>query len=79
MAREYTKEAQQELMEKSLRNVRGLVDKVEGQDLADKRAERRLLKRLAVGVFVLFAIFAGLFAYISANQSGKTITIEQKR
>jgi len=74
-----TNDAQREMEQRALRNVRGLVDKVEGQDLADKRAERRLLKRLAVGVFVLFAIFAGLFAYISANQSGKTITIEQKR
>src|SRR2546429_3312064 len=29
---------------RSLRNVRSLVDKVESQDLADKRAERRMLK-----------------------------------
>ena len=74
-----TNDAQREMEQRALRNVRGLVDKVEGQDLADRKAERRMLKGLAVGLVVLLAAFAGLFAYMSANPGGKTITIEPKR
>ena len=72
-------DAQRELEQRALRNVRGLVDKVQGQDFADKRAERRMLKGLAIGAVVVFAAFAGIFAYLSGKQSGKTVTIEQKR
>lgn len=72
-------DAQRELEKRALRNVRGLVDKVESQDLADKRSERRLLKALAIGAIVLFAAFAGLFAYMSGKERGKSVTIEQKR
>jgi hypothetical protein len=72
-------DAQREFEQRALRNVRGLVDKVEGQDQLAKHAERRMLKGLVIGAVVLFAAFAGLFAYLSAKQTGKTITIEQKR
>ena len=72
-------DAQRDLEQRALRNVRGLVDKVEGQDLADKRSERRLLKGLAIGAVVLCVVLGVLFAYTAGKQSGKTVTIEQKR
>jgi hypothetical protein len=72
-------DAQRELEQRALRNVRGLVDKVEKQDLADKRTERRMVKVLAIGAVIVFAIFAALFAYMPGRESGRTVTIEQKR
>jgi hypothetical protein len=72
-------DAQRELEQRALRNVRGLVDKVEGQADAEKRAGRRMLKGLAIAAVVAFAAFAGLFAYLSGNRPGTTVTIEQKR
>jgi hypothetical protein len=72
-------DTQRELEQRALRNVRGLVDKVESQDLADKRSERRLLKGLAIGAVLLCVLFAVLFSYLGGKQAGKTITIEQKR
>ena len=72
-------EAQRELEQRALRNVRGLVDKIDNQDLADKKSERRMVKGLLIGAVVMFVAFAGLFAYLSGKQSGQTITIDQKR
>ncbi len=74
-----TDDAQRELEQRALRNVRGLVDKVENQDQADKRSERRMLKGLLIGAVVVFALFAGYLAYGPSQQSGKTLTIEPKR
>jgi len=57
MAREYTKEAQQELMEKSLRNVRGLVEKIEAEEAARRRTHKWVLAAVvAVGVILVGAI-----------------------
>ena len=72
-------DTQRELEQRALRNVRNLVDKVENQDLADKRAQRRMLKGLALGAVLLCAVLAGLFTFAPAKQTGKTVTIEQKR
>jgi hypothetical protein len=72
-------DTQRELEQRALRNVRNLVDKVENQDLADKRAQRRLLRGLVLGAVLLCAVLAGLFTFTPAKQPGKTVTIEQKR
>jgi hypothetical protein len=73
-------DAQREMEQRALRNVRGLVDKVENQDLADSRAQRRMIRNFVVGAVVAVVAFIGLFAYLSGKQrAGSTITIEQKR
>ena len=72
-------DTQRELEQRALRNVRNLVDKVENQDLADKRAQRRMLKGLALGAVLLCVVLAGFFTFTPARQPGKTITIEPKR
>ena len=66
MAREYGKEAQQELMEKSLRNVRGLVDKIEAEEAARKRTQKWVIASI-VGVTLLLV---ALIAAMVANKSG---------
>ena len=72
-------DAQREFEQRALRNVRGLVDKVENQYLADKRSERRMAKGLVVGAVVVFVACAGIFAYLSGKDAGRTVTIEPRR
>ena len=72
-------DAQRELEQRALRNVRGLVDKVENQDQADRRSERRMLLRFAIGVAVVIAVLAGYFAFTSSRDAGKGITIESNK
>ena len=52
MAREYPKEVQQELMERSLRNVRGLVEKIEAEEAARRRTHKWVIAAI-VGVSLL--------------------------
>jgi hypothetical protein len=72
-------DAQREMEQRALRNVRGLVDKVEGQDTADGRAQRRMLRNFAIGAVIAVIAFVGLFSYLSGKDRGRAITIEQKR
>ena len=74
-----SEDAQRELEQRALRNVRGLVDKVEDQDLADRRRERRMLLRFVIGIVVVVAVFAGYLAYNASKNSGKAITIESNK
>ena len=73
-------ETQRELEQRALRNVRGLVDKVESQDQADKRSERRMLVWLAVGAAVVVTAIAAYLGYISSKRAaGDTVTIQPKQ
>ena len=49
-------DAQRELEQRALRNVRALVDKYEDQDASDAKSVRKLALRIFVGVLVIFAI-----------------------
>ena len=49
-------DAQRELEQRALRNVRALVDKYEDQDASDAKSARRLAIRIVVGMLVIFAI-----------------------
>lgn len=73
-----TDDAQRELEQRALRNVRGLVDKVESQDLADQRNSRRMIVRFLIGVVIAVALFAGYLA-LRGNSPAPTITIESKK
>jgi 1-deoxy-D-xylulose 5-phosphate reductoisomerase len=72
MAREYTKEAQQELMEKSLRNVRGLVDKIEAEEAARKRTQKWVIGAI-VGVTLLLLV--AIAAMIAGKNNGRPIMV----
>ena len=65
MAREYTKEVQQELMERSLRNVRGLVEKIE----AEEAARRRMHKWVIGSIVAVSLILVGMIALMVAKQN----------
>jgi len=71
MAREYTKEAQQELMERSLRNVRGLVEKIEAEEAARKRMQKWVIGSI-VGVTL---ILVGSIALMISNKSNTRAVI----
>jgi hypothetical protein len=72
MAREYTKEAQQELMEKSLRNVRGLVEKIEAEEAARRRTQKWVIAAL-VGVTLLLVIAIGVM--IAGKNNGRPMVV----
>ena len=73
-------DAQRDMEQRALRNVRGLVDKVENLDMADKQSERRMIRNIIIGAVIAVLAFAGLFAYISGKQrAASTVTSGQKR
>jgi hypothetical protein len=76
MAREYTKEAQQELMEKSLRNVRGLVEKIEAEEAARRRTQKWVIAAI-VGVSL---ILVGVIALMVTKQpTGRPMIVSPDR
>jgi hypothetical protein len=66
---------QREMEQRALRNVRGLVDKIEDIDAHDARTERRYLAGIIVGALVvLLAVAGGL--WIFGKRSADTIVID---
>lgn len=55
-----SEDAQRELERRALRNVRGLVDKLEDGDRIDKRVERRMLAGIVI-VAVLVAVVIAIY------------------
>jgi hypothetical protein len=58
-------DTQRELEQRALRNVRGLVDKMDAIDQVDKRADRRGFVVLVVVGLVAVAAIVGTMVYIS--------------
>lgn len=58
-------DAQRELERRALRNVRGLVDKIEHTDEADARTQRRILVGIVIGALVL----VGAIAVVASRES----------
>ena len=69
-------EAQRELEQRALRNVRGLVDKMEGIDKVDKKRERRLLGAIIAIAVVGGIIVVGSVMYMSSKQQNRGIVID---
>ena len=69
-------DAQRELEQRALRNVRGLVDKMEGLDRIDQRSQKRTLIGITVGALVGVAVIVGAIAYVSNRQEAKPIVID---
>jgi hypothetical protein len=53
-----TQEAQREMEQRALRNVRGLVDKIEGQDKLEGRKERKVLLAILAGAVIVAVAIA---------------------
>lgn len=71
-------DAQRELEQRALRNVRGLVDKMEDLEAHDSRTQRRYLLAIVVGgalVCVALALLLWFFAHRTESGSGQLIEV----
>lgn len=68
-------DAQRDLEQRALRNVRGLVDKMEGLEELDARTQRRYLVGIVLGALVVVAVLAGLLWYVE-NRHSETVVID---
>jgi hypothetical protein len=58
-------DAQRELEQRALRNVRGLVDKMEDLEAHDSRTQRRYLLAIVVGGALVCVVLAGMLWYFA--------------
>ena len=72
-----TDDAQRELEQRALRNVRGLVDKMEKTDELEGRKQRKALVGLAIAALVI-AIVAAIFISMRAER-GKEVVIDPRQ
>jgi hypothetical protein len=72
-------DAQRELEQHALRNVRGLVEKIEAKDDVDRRSQKRIVVAIAVFAVVL-AVLIGWFVKQSRDHgtSGQEIVVPPK-
>jgi hypothetical protein len=68
-------DAQRELEQRALRNVRGLVDKIDSIERIDHRAQKRMLTTIIVGALLVVAAIVASVMYISGKESGKSVVI----
>jgi len=71
-------DTQRELEQRALRNVRGLVDKMEDLDAHDSRTQRRYLVAIVAGgalACVALAILLWVFAHRGEGGNGKLIEV----
>lgn len=71
-------DAQRELEQRALRNVRGLVERIEEDDVADRRTQRRILLALVAGAALVGVLFAGAVLF-SPPPPGRTLQLEVPR
>jgi hypothetical protein len=68
-------ESQRELERHALRNVRGLVDKMESIEETDRRTQRKLILWVLVGVLAVAGV-VGYAIWQSAREHGKPVVID---
>jgi hypothetical protein len=68
-------DAQRELEQRALRNVRGLVDKIDSIERIDNRSQKRMLTALIAGALLVVAAIVASVMYISSRESGKPVVI----
>jgi hypothetical protein len=71
-------DSQRELERHALRNVRGLVDKMESIEETDRHTQRRLLIWVMVGVLAV-ACLVGYVLWRSHADAGKPVVIDLKK
>ena len=69
-------ETQRELEQRALRNVRGLVDKMDNIESKASRNQKRMLVGLIVGVAVVVGGIVATVVYVSHKQSGRPVVID---
>jgi uncharacterized 2Fe-2S/4Fe-4S cluster protein (DUF4445 family) len=68
-------DAQRELERRALRNVRGLVDKMENTDELDRRSIRKTVVVIAAVMAVLFAAAYGAYLARGKSEPPRTVVI----
>lgn len=68
-------DAQRELEQRALRNVRSLVDRIEQDDQADRRTQKRILVSLLVGALVVAGVLAAAMVLMPASP-GKSYELQ---
>jgi len=69
-------DAQRTLEQKALTNVRGLVDKIEASDQADKVLQRRILIGFVVTVAILAALWASGVIDFGRGKVGGEVVVQ---
>jgi hypothetical protein len=69
-------DTQRELEQHALRNVRGLVDKMETIERTDRRTQRRLLAWVLVGVLAVAAVVGYAVWRAGEKYGGKPVVID---
>ena len=72
-------DAQRELEQRALRNVRGLVDRMEGLDALDKGKQRRYMAGIVVGLLVFVAVLAGVLWFAETHTGSKPLVIDSSK
>ena len=72
-------DAQRELEQRALRNVRGLVEKMEGLDRIDQRSQKRTLIGITIGALVGVAVIVAAIAYVSSRQEENPVVIDPQK
>jgi hypothetical protein len=72
-------DAQRELEQRALRNVRGLVDKMDNIEQVDHKRQKRLLLTIVAIAVVMGTIVVVSVSYISGKQQGKPVVIDPKK
>ena len=72
-------DAQRELEQRALRNVRGLVEKMDGIEKIDRRDQKRLFASIVVGALVVMGAIVASVVYISNRHAGTAVTIESSK
>ena len=68
-------DAQRDMEQRALRNVRALVDKIEDKDQLDRRSARKWVTIMVVGIFVVFAVLYGLWLAFAKKEPARQIII----
>ena len=77
MSQPPSNDAQRDMEQRALRNVRGLVDKMEEIDKLDRGTQKRLFAMIVLITIVVGGIVLAAVVYISRNPGvGKAITID---
>lgn len=69
-------DAQRELEQHALRNVRGLVDKMESIEQSDRRTQRRLLAWILVGVLAVAGVVGYAVWHAGQKYGAKPVAID---
>ncbi len=72
-------DGQRELERHALRNVRGLVDKMESIEEGDRRTQRRLLAWILVGVLAVAGVVGYAIWYAGNKYGSKPAVVDPKK